>query len=214
MPGAWSQRSPDLHKAIMHIKLYGLWHGQALDKQSLQSTHSQTTRKLRPGPPNMRPDSSSRVTVPSGSSGWRNHSRLLRLLPSELLNEAGSNISTLLMHMQILNSLIPFSNAIPLFSYYCIYFIQTVFLNHGCTSTVVVQPLSHVQLFVTPWTPVVRLSPLSSTISQSLFKFMFIESVTLSISSSAAPFPFCLLSFPASEDLLKNLDALVPPQTD
>ena len=158
MPGAWNQRSPDLYKAIMHIKLYGLWHGQALDKQSLQSTHSQTTRKLRPGPPNARPDSSSRVTEPSGSSGWRSHSWLLGLLPSELLNEACSNISTLLMHMQILNSLIPFPNAILLFSFYCIYFIQTVFLNHGCTS-LVVQLLSHVQLFVTPGTPVACLAP-------------------------------------------------------
>ena len=180
MPGAWSQRSPDLHKAIMHIKLYGLWHGQAPDKQSLQSTHSQTTRKLRPGPPNARPDSSSRVTIPSGSSGWRSHSRFLGLLPSELLNEACSNISMLLMHMQIPNSLIPFSNAILLFSYYRIYFIQTVALNHGCTSLVVVQLLNLVQLFVTPWTPVACLAPLSSTVSHSFLKFMSIELVMLS----------------------------------
>ena len=52
-----------------------------------------------------------------------------------------------------------------------------------CISTnnilVVVQSLSHVQLFATPQT-VAHLAPLSSTISQSLLKFMSIESVMLS----------------------------------
>ena len=43
---------------------------------------------------------------------------------------------------------------------------------------VVVQSLSHVRLFVTPWTACQ--APLSSTISQSLFKFMSTESVMLS----------------------------------
>ena len=38
---------------------------------------------------------------------------------------------------------------------------------------------------------------LSSSIFQSLLKFMSIESVILSISSFAAPFSFCLQSFPA-----------------
>ena len=56
---------------------------------------------------------------------------------------------------------------------------------------VVVQSLSHIRLFVTPRTAVHQ-APLSSTISQSLPKSMSIESVMLSISSSAAPFSFCL----------------------
>ena len=44
---------------------------------------------------------------------------------------------------------------------------------------VVVQSLSHVQLFTTPWTAAYQ-APLSSTISQSLLKFMSTGSVTLS----------------------------------
>ena len=44
---------------------------------------------------------------------------------------------------------------------------------------VVVHSLSHVQLFAMPWT-VARQAPLSSTISLSLLKLMFIESVMLS----------------------------------
>ena len=44
---------------------------------------------------------------------------------------------------------------------------------------VVVQLISRVSLFVTPWT-VARQAPLSSTISQNLFKIMSIESVMLS----------------------------------
>ena len=39
---------------------------------------------------------------------------------------------------------------------------------------------------------------LSFTLSQSLLKFTSIESVMLSISSSASPFSFCLQSFPTS----------------
>ena len=42
-----------------------------------------------------------------------------------------------------------------------------------------VQSLSHVRLFETPWTTAHQ-APLSSTISWSLFKFMFIESLMLS----------------------------------
>ena len=61
---------------------------------------------------------------------------------------------------------------------------------------VVVQSLSCVWLFVTPWTAASQAS-LSSTISWSWLKFMFIESVVLTISSSAVPF-FCPQSFPAS----------------
>ena len=41
---------------------------------------------------------------------------------------------------------------------------------------VVVQSLSHVQLFVIPWTAAQQAS-LSSTISRSLLRFMFIELV-------------------------------------
>ena len=44
---------------------------------------------------------------------------------------------------------------------------------------VVIQLLSNVKLFVTPWT-VAHQAPLSSSISQNLFKFMFIEMVILS----------------------------------
>ena len=43
----------------------------------------------------------------------------------------------------------------------------------------VVQSLSHVWLFATPWT-VARQAPLSFTLSQSLLKFMSVESVMLS----------------------------------
>ena len=44
---------------------------------------------------------------------------------------------------------------------------------------VIVQSLSHVQFFVTPWTIIWQAS-LSFTVSQNLLKFMFIESVILS----------------------------------
>ena len=42
-----------------------------------------------------------------------------------------------------------------------------------------VQSLSHVQIFMTPWTTAHQ-APLSSTVSQNLLKFMSIESVMLS----------------------------------
>ena len=62
----------------------------------------------------------------------------------------------------------------------------------------VVQLLSHVQLFATPWTAACQ-PPLYSTISRNLLKLMSIESVMpLTSSSSATPFSFCLLSFPSS----------------
>ena len=58
--------------------------------------------------------------------------------------------------------------------------------------------LSHVQLFATSWTAACQ-APLSFTISQCWLSFMSIESVMyLTISSSAAPFSFCLQSFLAS----------------
>ena len=63
---------------------------------------------------------------------------------------------------------------------------------------VVVQSLSHVWLFATPWTAACQAS-LSFTVSQSLLKLMSIESVMPStISLSVIPFSSCLQSFPAS----------------
>ena len=63
----------------------------------------------------------------------------------------------------------------------------------------VVQLLSQIQLFAVPWTAACQAS-LSFIISQSLLKFMSIESMMPSnpISSSVAPFSSCLQSFPAS----------------
>ena len=50
-----------------------------------------------------------------------------------------------------------------------------------------------------PMDYIAREAPLSSAVSESLLKFMSIESVMLpTISSSVAPFYFCLQSFPAS----------------
>ena len=61
-----------------------------------------------------------------------------------------------------------------------------------------VQSLSHVQLFVTPWTAACQAS-LSITNSRSLLKLMFIESVMPSNHLiSVVPFSFRLQSFPAS----------------
>ena len=45
-----------------------------------------------------------------------------------------------------------------------------------CTLFVVVQPLSHVRLFATPWTAACQ-APLPSTVFQNLLKFMSFESV-------------------------------------
>ena len=60
-----------------------------------------------------------------------------------------------------------------------------------------VMSLSHVQLFATPWTAAHQTS-LSFTISQSLLKFMSIESMMPSNHPTAAPFFSCYQSFPAS----------------
>ena len=57
-----------------------------------------------------------------------------------------------------------------------IYLKITTFI---CCVLTVVQLLSHIQLFVTPWTAPCQ-APLSSTIFQSLLKFMSAESVMLS----------------------------------
>ena len=63
---------------------------------------------------------------------------------------------------------------------------------------IVVQLLSHFQLFVTPWTAAHQ-APLSSTISWSLLKFMSIESVMLSKHLILFyPILLCLQFFPAS----------------
>ena len=59
----------------------------------------------------------------------------------------------------------------------------------------VVQSLSHIRLFATPWTAA-RQASLPLTISQSLPKFISTELV---MPSSVATFSFCLQSFPASE---------------
>ena len=45
-------------------------------------------------------------------------------------------------------------------------------------SFVVVQPLGHIRFIVTPWTTALQ-TPMSSTVSQSLLKFLSIESVML-----------------------------------
>ena len=61
-----------------------------------------------------------------------------------------------------------------------------------------VQSVSHVQLFVTPWTAACQAS-LSFTNSQSLLRYTFIESVSHpTISYSVVPFSSCPQSFPAS----------------
>ena len=65
---------------------------------------------------------------------------------------------------------------------------------------VVSQSLSHIQLFVTPW-PAAHQASLSFIICQSLLRFMSSESSPL---SSAAPFSFCLQSFPASASFSMN----------
>jgi len=70
-------------------------------------------------------------------------------------------------------------------------------VNVGEERVVVVQSLSCVQLFSTPWTAVRQVS-LSSTLSRILFKFMSIELMILTVSSSATLSSFCIQSFPAS----------------
>ena len=65
------------------------------------------------------------------------------------------------------------------------------------TAATYVQLLGCVWFFATPWTASCQ-APLSFTNSQILLKFMSTELVMLSISSSVAPFFFCLQYFPAS----------------
>ena len=74
--------------------------------------------------------------------------------------------------------------------------------NNTSITHVVVQLLSCVQLFATPWAAAHQAS-LPFTVSQSLLRFMSIDSVMrLTISSSATRFCFCPLSFPASGSFL------------
>ena len=72
--------------------------------------------------------------------------------------------------------------------------------NRRVTVIIAVHLLSSVEFFETPWTAAHQ-APLSFTITQSSLKFMSVELVILSfaiISSSAAPFSFCLHSLPSS----------------
>ena len=64
-------------------------------------------------------------------------------------------------------------------------------------NVVVVQSLSRVWLFVTPWTAACQ-APLSFTISWSLLKFMLSRWCHPTIPPSVTPFFSCLQSFPAS----------------
>ena len=79
---------------------------------------------------------------------------------------------------------------------------STIIIAKELTLYCVAQSLSFVQLFVTPWTAACQAS-LSFTVSQSLLKFMSIESST--ISSSVIPFSSCLQSFAASGSFLMSM---------
>ena len=77
---------------------------------------------------------------------------------------------------------------------------STLAKNHWPTklATVAVQSLSHVWFFATPWTAACQ-TPLSSTISWSLLRFRFTESLILSNHFIlCCRFSSCLQSFPAS----------------
>ena len=67
---------------------------------------------------------------------------------------------------------------------------------------VVIQSISHVWLFATPW-PAACQPPLSTTIYWSLLVFRSIESVMLP-NHLITPFFYCLQSFPASGSLRMN----------
>ena len=66
--------------------------------------------------------------------------------------------------------------------------------HETCFVVIVVQLLSRIRLFATPWTAA-RQAPLSFTVSWSLLKLMSIESV---MPSSVTLFSSCPRSFPAS----------------
>ena len=78
------------------------------------------------------------------------------------------------------------------------YFLYSQTLTCDEYLVAVVQSLSRVQLFATPWTAA-RQASLSFTISQSLLKLRSIESVMLSNYLMLCQlFSFCLSSFPAN----------------
>ena len=78
----------------------------------------------------------------------------------------------------------------------------TSHLAWGTTFAVVVQSLSHIHLFRTPWTAEHQAS-LSFTISRNFLKLMsWCHPI---ISCSVAPFPSCPQSFPASESFPMSL---------
>ena len=97
-------------------------------------------------------------------------------------------------------------NYSALFSVYIAYLLNFVYspsgLKKGPISTfltyvfVVIQSLSHVQLFVTPWTAA-RQASMSFTISQSLLKLMSIQSVMPSNLRWLDEIPLSLSSLPA-----------------
>ena len=61
-------------------------------------------------------------------------------------------------------------------------------MMYACITTVVVQLLSHVPFFATPWT-IAHQAPPSSTVSQNLHKFVSIELVILSNNLVLVLFP-------------------------
>ena len=90
--------------------------------------------------------------------------------------------------------------------------VTTVFANESTVcffQGVIVQSLSCVWLFSTPWT-MAQLAPLSSTISQSLFRSMFIELVTVSNHNHNILFHPLLLPpvFRSIRDFFSNESAL------
>ena len=86
-----------------------------------------------------------------------------------------------------------------------LYVYLTFYLSvHLLTTLVVVQSLSCVRLFTTPWTAARQASP-SFIISQSLLKSCLSSQWSHPIISSfVVPFSSCLQSFPASESFLMN----------
>ena len=83
-------------------------------------------------------------------------------------------------------------------------YVIKLYRKNTQTNKIIVQLLSHVPIFATPWTTACQ-APQFFTISQS-----FLDSCPLSwwfyltISSSATPFSFCLQSFPASRSFLMS----------
>ena len=71
---------------------------------------------------------------------------------------------------------------------------------------VVVLPLSHVRLIVTPWTAA-RQAFLSTTITQSLLKFMSIELVMMSLSLMSLPVLYTLVFFRLTRGACQKADS-------